>query len=431
MEDGFSGFLSLYIHIPFCVRKCRYCDFLSGPAEEETREKYVRALVSEIRIRSRYFSGRKVDTVFFGGGTPSVLTEEELDQIQGAVYESFRIEPSAEISMEVNPGTADREKLRHIREAGINRISLGIQSFRDRELRFLGRIHTSEQAQKAFEDARKAGFTNINMDLMSALPGQALPEFRESLERACRLRPEHLSVYSLIIEPGTPFYDMYKNGKLPPLPLDEEDRDIYHFTGQYLAEHGYYRYEISNYALSGFECRHNSGYWTGHEYLGLGLGASSLYENRRVRNSEDLREYLAAGLSDRNPDTANTAEILKMDERPESEEKRKNVYVSCSGKTCEKSDPSLRFISEVTELSEKDRMEEFMFLGLRRMKGVSEKDFEHRFGRRFDDVYGPVIRRHTDIGTLIREDGRIFLSERGIDVSNSVMADFLLDERPK
>lgn len=432
MDGLHSGFISLYIHIPFCVRKCRYCDFLSAPSDEESREKYVRALIAEIRFQGFRYSGKTVDTIFFGGGTPSVLTTGQLERIMRAVRDSFQIELSAEISMEVNPGTADREKLRNIREVGINRISLGVQSFQDSELRLLGRVHTSEQARKAFEEARTAGFTNINLDLMSALPGQTLQEFQKNLEEACHLGPEHLSVYSLIIEPGTPFYEMYQSGRLSDLPPDEEDRAMYHFTGRYLAEQGYERYEISNYARPGFECRHNIGYWTGHEYLGLGLGASSLMGHQRFHNTDDLSEYLAAADFVREEtDTGNTAKAFVLQENEQFPEKRKNVQEEKDGESTEffrQEGVHTLFAREVTDLSEKDRMEEFMFLGLRMMQGVREKEFEKRFGRQVDEVYGPVIHRHTEIGTLIREDGRIFLSERGIDVSNSVMADFLLDE---
>lgn len=433
--DGLhSGFISLYIHIPFCVRKCRYCDFLSAPSDGECREKYVRALIAEIRFQGARYAGKTADTIFFGGGTPSVLTAEQMERIMRAVRNSFQIKPSAEVSMEVNPGTSDREKLQRIREIGINRISLGVQSFLDSELHLLGRIHTPEQARKAFEDARAAGFANINLDLMSALPGQTLPEFQKSLAEACRLGPEHLSVYSLIIEPGTPFYKMYKNGTLPELPPDEEDRAMYHFTGQYLVEQGYRRYEISNYARPGFECRHNSGYWTGHEYLGLGLGASSLIENTRFHNTDDLPEYFAAAeAAEEKVRTGNTAESSGKSGKERDPEKRKNVHKNVD-EGCTKfigqRDSHPLFAREVADLSEKDRMEEFMFLGLRMMQGVREKEFEERFGRQIDEVYGPVIRRHTEIGTLIRKDGRIFLSERGIDVSNSVMADFLLAESP-
>ena len=263
--------LSLYLHIPFCVRKCRYCDFLSGPQDQETREAYVRSLIREIEEQSVCPRGTCVDTVFFGGGTPSVLTGGQVAGIMEALKGFFSIREDAEISMEMNPGTADAEKLLAFKRAGINRLSMGVQSMRDDELRTLGRIHTADQARQIYQMARDAGFRNINLDLMSALPGQKISDWEKTLLQTVNLGPEHISAYSLIIEEGTPFSHM----QLPQLPTEEEDRAMYHLTKDLLGEYGYRRYEISNYARAGYACRHNCGYWTGHEYLGLGLGASS------------------------------------------------------------------------------------------------------------------------------------------------------------
>ncbi len=390
--------LSVYLHIPFCERKCRYCDFLSFKQSEEVIDRYVRALISEIEIRARELSsgstrGRDVDTIFFGGGTPSLLTPAQIADIMQAIHANFQIVNSEnsqknglpEISMELNPGTADPEKLRGFREAGINRLSIGMQSLQDRELELLGRIHNAAQAKKIFFDARSAGFENINIDLMSAIPAQTMKSYEKTLREVCEWSPEHISAYSLIIEPGTPLAqtDPCELEKL--LPSEDEEREMYHFTSSFLKQHGYERYEISNYAKSGSESRHNSGYWTGHEYLGLGLGASSMYNNTRYRNISDLKTYMENCLS-------------------RSEKK---------------------IIEEEISLSETDRMEEFMFLGLRMMRGVREDKFLKQFGRTIDEVYGEQIKRHLSLGTILRADGRIYLTERGIDVSNSVMADFL------
>lgn len=445
--------VSLYLHLPFCVRKCRYCDFLSGPYDAAVRRRYLRALETEIQLSAKTFSNGKfrlesfgngnfslesfgflkrgadfagngnerlsADTVFLGGGTPSLLDADELAHLMGVLSESFRILPGAEITMECNPGTVDREKLLAFREAGINRLSIGVQSFRDEELKLLGRIHTAEEARKCVLDARWAGFDNISLDLISALPGQNIGQWMESLREAAALAPEHISAYSLILEDGTPLKEAELEGKLPRLPDEDEDRKMYHETRSFLAEHGYHRYEISNYAKKGFESRHNSGYWTGHPYLGFGIGAASFYAGCRWSHTGSMTSYLQALESAGSSGGA----LTKSDgESLSSAEK-------ATGHRCQEYAEVLESIYEEKEiLSEKDRMAEFMFLGLRRMQGVSEAEFLRCFGRTMEEVYGPVLKRYQGLHMLQREGGRIFLTERGIDVSNAVMADFLPDE---
>ena len=391
--------ISIYIHIPFCIRKCLYCDFLSAPSTPDCIEQYVRALEAEIRF-SPDLNGLtaaqipddpeiQVDTVFLGGGTPSLLTPDQLERILTAVRESYRVQDGAEISMEVNPGTADLERLQAYRGAGINRLSIGVQSVDDAELALLGRIHRAGQAEKIFREARRAGFDNINIDLMSALPGQTTDRWEQNLRIVCAWGPEHISAYSLIIEEGTPFAEM----DLLPLPSEEEDRLMYHRTQTVLAEYGYQRYEISNYARPGRACRHNCGYWTGHEYLGLGLGASSLIGDRRFKVTASMPEYL------------------------------RRIRLADSG---EIKDPA-HYYEEIQQLTLRDRMEEFMFLGLRMTEGVSEAEFRRRFGNPVDAVYGPLLARHTDGGLLERTGDRIRLTEKGLDLANYVMSDFILD----
>ncbi len=391
--------ISIYIHIPFCIRKCLYCDFLSAPSTPDCIEQYVCALESEIRF-SPDLNGLtaaeipddpeiQVDTVFLGGGTPSLLTPDQLERILTAVRESYRVQDGAEISMEVNPGTADLERLQAYRGAGINRLSIGVQSVDDAELALLGRIHRAGQAEKIFREARRAGFDNINIDLMSALPGQTTDRWEQNLRIVCAWGPEHISAYSLIIEEGTPFAEM----DLLPLPSEEEDRLMYHRTQTVLAEYGYQRYEISNYARPGRACRHNCGYWTGHEYLGLGLGASSLIGDRRFKVTASMPEYL------------------------------RRIRLADSG---EIKDPA-HYYEEIQQLTLRDRMEEFMFLGLRMTEGVSEAEFRRRFGNPVDAVYGPLLARHTDGGLLERTGDRIRLTEKGLDLANYVMSDFILD----
>ena len=377
----------IYIHIPFCVRKCNYCDFLSFASGPDTIETYCKRLEEEIREEGVTFSGKVVTSVFVGGGTPSILTKEQIASLLKALKESFSLSKDCEVTMECNPGTLDEEKLLWMRQAGINRLSIGLQSVHSKELELLGRIHSFENFLESFHLARKAGFDNINVDVMFALPKQTLESYLESLEKICELRPEHISAYSLIIEDGTPFKEWYKedqrcieNGLDPiVLPNEDEERKMYEQTEQFLNHYGYHRYEISNYSLAGYECRHNKGYWTRKEYLGLGLGASSLIQNQRWKQTESMEEYLE------------------------------------------------NFHREIQVLSLQEQMEEFVFLGLRLMEGISFHDFEQAFHLDFRSVYGAVLEKNKKDHFLLEENEKLRLTEEGIDMSNYVLADFLLD----
>ena len=395
--------LGIYVHIPFCIQKCLYCDFLSAPSDDATRESYVNALLAEIDAQAPLYKGFQVHTVFFGGGTPSLLMPEQTAAILERLYQrfSFLPEKEMEITLEANPGTLTEEKLRAWRKAGVNRLSIGLQSAHDEELKSLGRIHTWKEFLWGYEAARRAGFSNLNIDLMSALPGQSVDSWMDTLESVVKLRPEHISAYSLIIEEGTPFYDWYgpqdaasekrQMEKRKPLPSEEEDRLMYERTGEYLAKKGYGRYEISNYSLPGFACRHNLSYWERTDYAGFGLGAASLRENVRWSNTAELAEYLAH-----------------------------------AGQTGEET----RIKKEVTRLSIQDQMEEFMFLGLRKTEGVSASTFERLYGKPLEAVYEEPVERLIREGLLLRyrkADGSVFfrLSARGIDVSNYALAMFM------
>ena len=395
--------LGIYVHIPFCIQKCLYCDFLSAPSDDAIRESYVNALLAEIDAQAPLYKGFQVHTVFFGGGTPSLLMPEQTAAILERLYQrfSFLPEKEMEITLEANPGTLTEEKLRAWRKAGVNRLSIGLQSAHDEELKSLGRIHTWKEFLWGYEAARRAGFSNLNIDLMSALPGQSVESWMDTLESVVELKPEHISAYSLIIEEGTPFYDWYgpqdaasekrQMEKRKPLPSEEEDRLMYERTGEYLAKGGYGRYEISNYALPGFACRHNLAYWERTDYAGFGLGAASLRENVRWSNTAELAEYLAH-----------------------------------AGQTGEET----RIKKEMTRLSIQDQMEEFMFLGLRKTEGVSASTFERLYGKPLEAVYEEPVERLIREGLILRyrkEDGSVFfrLSARGIDVSNYALAMFL------
>ena len=292
--------LELYIHIPFCVRKCSYCDFLSAPATEQTREAYMAALFAEIGGRAKDYSDRTVTSIFIGGGTPSLLSGEQIGQLMDRIREQFAMAQDAEITMEVNSGTASAEKLRNFYTAGINRLSIGMQSAQAEELKNLGRIHDFEGFCQVYREAVEAGFTNINVDIMSGLPGQTLASYRDTLEKVLHLEPmpQHISAYSLIVEEGTPFAAMAERGELP-LPEEETERAMYEETIEVLAKYGFHRYEISNYARDGYECRHNVGYWIRRDYLGFGIGAASLIDNVRFQNEKSLGAYLAHPLESR------------------------------------------------------------------------------------------------------------------------------------
>lgn len=378
--------LELYLHIPFCVSKCKYCDFLSAPSGEEQRQIYVERLCRRIRYWSDVIHnyGYEIVSIFVGGGTPSILTEAQITQVFEAVHESFPIREDAEITLEMNPGTDVKDKLPVYRELGINRLSMGLQSADNEELKCLGRIHTYEDFRQVYQWAREAGFTNINVDLMSAIPGQTLESYEDTLRKVADLEPEHISAYSLIIEEGTPFYERYGEGRhAEELPDEDTERQMYVRTREILEDYGYHRYEISNYAKDGYECRHNLGYWDRKEYLGLGAGASSLMDHIRWKE----------------PDHIGPSMGLVLEER-----------------------------EDFTRLSRKDEMEEFMFLGLRKIKGVSEQDFYKSFKVSMDEEYKDNIENLIKEGLLVREEDRIRLTDQGIDLSNYALSQFLLEE---
>lgn len=389
--------MGIYIHIPFCVQKCAYCDFLSAPSDEVTKKEYVEALISEIRSTDLNIS---VPTIFFGGGTPSVLDAVYIQNIMEALHEMFEIEPDAEITIECNPGTVTLDKLLTYKRAGINRISFGLQSACNQELKSIGRIHTYEQFLTSYETARRAGFDNINIDLIEALPEQTIASWENTLKKIIDLQPEHISAYSLILEEGTRLYDQIERERkrgTDRIPNEDVEREMYYLTNELMEKAGYLHYEISNYAKAGRECLHNLSYWSPDHYIGFGIGAASYVSQMRYKNTDDL-----------------------------------NAYISCAKGTQEKSQNQQKMnLSkiqvDVTELTKENMMEEFMFLGLRRMDGISTKEFYKRFGIEYESVYGAVTRKFLDMNLLIQKQDRIYLSNRGIDVSNSVMAEFLFD----
>ena len=448
--------LGIYIHIPFCVHKCIYCDFLSSPADVHTRKQYVRALINEIYLTregkcankliknvlqgdntsyedmeeqavngltSDYAlydtvcmadyektimqedisgcvddikseNGHIVTSIFIGGGTPSAIDAEDISDILDAVRKNYNVSDKAEITIECNPGTMDKKKAAIYRKAGINRISFGLQSTDNNELRMLGRIHTYEQFMESYKIAREAGFDNINIDLMSALPGQTMESFKAVLEKALSLGAEHISVYSLIVEEGTRLSDNIDS--FPQIPSDDEDRQMYYMTKEMLSSYGYEQYEISNYAQKGYECKHNLKYWERCDYLGFGIGAASLYGGRRYTNISDIGRYMDV-----------LAEITNALDKS---------YVI----------ELLQIRTDMEELSKEDEMSEYMFLGLRKTKGIDITDFKEEFGTDIKDIFGEAIEDNIARGLLIHDGNGLYLSKRGIDISNTVMSDFIL-----
>ncbi len=386
--------MGIYVHIPFCVRKCVYCDFLSAPADDTTKKAYMKALIKEIeyfaKANAKEVEKRTVKTIFFGGGTPTVVEAEDITNVLNTIRKYFLVEAGAEITIECNPGTLDEKKASEYVKAGINRISFGLQSPDGKLLKMLGRIHSFAQFDESVRIARTAGISNINIDVMSALPGQSLAGYIEGLKKVLEYEPEHISAYSLIVEEGTPLCENPES--FPKLPGEDEEREMYYETDKLLKAYGYERYEISNYAKVEKECRHNLSYWDRVDYMGFGIGAASLFNGKRMNNISDIEEYIRkAGCE--------------------------NVY------------------EEVTVLSKEDSMEEFMFLGLRKMCGVSLNDFKQSFGVNMLDVYGEIIRKNVNAGLLEyvnccdEKEGSvegIRLTSKGIDVSNMVLADFLL-----
>ncbi|MBR5967179.1 MAG: radical SAM family heme chaperone HemW [Lachnospiraceae bacterium] len=442
--------MELYIHIPFCVKKCRYCDFLSFAGKEACFKDYIAALCAELGSYRQLIREKGLDTIFIGGGTPSILPVPLMEELLGTIdllIAESGTEPR-EYTIECNPGTLDREKLRLYRQHGINRLSIGLQSVNDDELKMLGRIHDFTCFLDNYRLAREEGFDNINIDLISALPGQTADSWERTLRTVAELNPEHISAYSLIIEPGTPFYDIYgdngsahsynsnlnnvvdeaetaavdqgcdeKAAEMPPLPDEDEERRIYRMTAGILAEYGYSRYEISNYSKPGHESKHNLGYWTGADYIGAGLGASSYFCRKgtdksdmsavRYKNAEKLTEYINL-FSGKDPldntDNAGAAALRFLQE---------GLWNTPNG------------CNEVSLLNRSDLIGEYMMLHLRLTHGFSVTEFERVFSQNIYDLFGDIIAKYSKLGLMETEKGYICLTESGLDVSNSIMSDFL------
>ncbi|KEI00976.1 coproporphyrinogen III oxidase [Clostridium botulinum] len=371
--------ISLYIHIPFCKQKCLYCDFTSYCGKESQMLAYAKALSREIDN----IKHKKIKTIFIGGGTPTYLSLEGWNILKKSI-DKLQKSDDLEFTVESNPKTFDKEKLKILKVMGVNRISIGLQAWQDKHLKALGRIHTREEFLKSYKMAREVGFKNINIDLMFGIPNQSFDEWKETLNEITKLNPEHLSCYSLIIEEGTPFYNLYENDKIN-LPSEELERKMYWYTLKFLKEKGYNQYEISNFSKENKECRHNLVYWNLNEYIGCGVSAHSYSEGYRYRNSDKIEEYI---------------KLIENNQSP---------------------------IVEKIKNSLKSDIEEFIFMGLRKIKGISLEEFNKRFKKSIYELYSDVICKHKTEGLLLERNGYLFLSDKGVEVSNYIMSDFILD----
>ena len=373
--------VSLYIHIPFCKQRCFYCDFPTFSGKDHLREEYVDALIKEIRDKCTKYL---IKTIFIGGGTPSYLGENELEKLLKTVSE-LNLSKNIEYSMECNPGTVNEEKLKIMKKYGVNRISFGLQSCNDELLKNIGRIHTFKEFLENYKLARKIGFDNINIDLMYGLPNLTIEVWKDTLEEICKLKPEHISAYSLIIEEGTVFYNLYEKDKLK-LPSEDDERIMDKMTKDILINNGYHQYEISNFSLKNRECEHNKVYWSLDEYIGVGSASSSYINGYRLTNESSIGEYIRR---------------VKLNEDTVVD-KYKNLR--------------------------EDEIEEFIFMGLRMLSGIDLLKFNRKFGVDIYSIYKNVIEKNIDDGLLIINKDRMYLTTKGVELSNRVMSDFILEK---
>ncbi|AXU80049.1 TPA: radical SAM family heme chaperone HemW [Clostridioides difficile] len=389
--------LGLYVHIPFCVKKCKYCDFNSYKMDIDSKKRYIEDLKIEMELYSNKLykdnkyknkeccslnKNDKITSIFVGGGTPSILTSDEIREVFISIKEMFDIDENAEITIECNPGTLTLEKLKTMKEIGINRLSIGLQAIQEKHLNFIGRIHTYEEFEKNYKDALSVGFKNINIDLMYSLPNQTLCDWKETLEKVVHLNPTHISAYSLILEEGTELYNMYESNKFEL--IDENvDIEMYEYTINYLKSKGYNQYEISNYSKEGYNCEHNILYWECEHYIGIGAGASGYINENRYNNVESLEDYHLS---------------LVKREKP---------------------------IQENEILSKKDMIEEKIFMGLRMNKGIKFEDFKKKFGIDFREKYNKQIEMLLARKLINQSFEGIQLTQKGREISNSVFIEFM------
>ncbi|MBQ9298506.1 MAG: oxygen-independent coproporphyrinogen III oxidase [Clostridia bacterium] len=385
--------IGLYVHIPFCKQKCKYCDFVSFSEKEDLMEEYIECLCQEIEevgqginldVENKICEETEISTIYIGGGTPSYIKEKYIAQIMQTIYDNYIIEKNTEITIEINPGTVNEEKIKKYKELGINRLSIGVQSTKNKLLNMLGRIHTYEEFTNTFDLARKAGFDNINIDFMIGLPNQTMEDIEDILTETKKLNPEHISIYSLILEDGTPMSKMVENKELY-IPNDDLERNMYWRIKGGLEELGYIHYEISNFAKPGMESKHNSDCWEQKEYMGFGAAAHSYIDNARFSNIDSIEEYI----------------------KNYKEDKIENNFI----------------FHEKQNLEAK--MKEYMILGLRKITGIDCSKFENNFSKDVFEVFSKEIEKLIKEELIEIDDGYIKLSDRGIDLANIVWEEFV------
>lgn len=375
--------LGLYIHIPFCVHKCDYCDFVSYVGQEKLYEQYVQALILEIKSLSK-LKEYEIDTIYFGGGTPSILNEKYIKQIMNIIKSNLVIKKNAEITIEVNPGTVTKQKLENYIQSGINRISIGLQETHNELLKQISRIHTYEQFLQTYELAKKAGFKNINIDLMIGLPNQTIEQVKENIKRIIGLNPEHISIYSLIVEEGTKIYKDLENGKIS-LPDELVERKMYWLVKKELEKKGYTQYEISNFCKKDYKSKHNYNCWEQKEYIGVGIAAHSYINQKRFSNITNLQNYIK----------------------------------NCKDEKFEDN----RILHEIQTIE--DMKKEYMLLGLRTINGISIQKFKQKFGENPIYIFRKELQKLVEEKLLEIDSDRIYLTNKGIDLANLVWEEFV------
>lgn len=375
--------IGLYIHIPFCKSRCYYCDFTSFSNKENIVKRYIENLIKELNIYKEVVKEVSIKTIFIGGGTPSYIDEKHIERVLGFIKENFNIETLEEVTIEINPGTLDIGKARAYKSAGINRVSLGVQTLNDDHLKRVGRIHTQKQFYQSYDILRKSGFTNINLDFIFGLPAETIQDVEENLKEIERLKPEHISYYGLILEKNTHLYKLDKNGELN-IPSESEEREMYYIIKQRLKDMGYIHYEISNFALKEKECKHNILYWTIESYIGVGISSHSYFNNKRYWNTNNLNKYF--------------------------EDLGRGILPIEAGED----------INRDMEISE------FSIMGLRLIKGIDKKRFKKKFGKDINYYFRKTINKHLKDGLIVEDDNFIKLTNKGLDISNLVEVDFLL-----
>lgn len=374
--------ISLYIHIPFCISKCYYCDFSSFVNKNDKIDIYIDSLIKELSLYKYELSQYYIKTIFIGGGTPSSIDSKYIYRILEFINKNYNTSRLNEVTIEANPGTLDKEKIKIYKAVGINRVSMGAQTLDDNLLKIIGRTHKVEDIYKSFELLRNANINNINIDLMFGLPNQRIEDVMDSLKKVIDLKIEHISYYGLILEEGTYLNKLFKEGKVI-LPSEDKERVMYHKATEYLIQNGYNHYEISNYSLSEYECKHNLVYWDVLPYLGLGLSSHSNLNNKRFWNISDINLYINK---------------LNNNELPIEEEE---------------------IINRETEISE------FCILGLRKISGINKVDFKNRFNIEIEELYKEIIQKHEKNKLIVNNSNSIQLTKKGLDLSNLVEVDFL------